>query len=316
MVTGLAGCGGTPVAPPPPPPTITGVSLAGITDPAVAGQTVQLEATATFSDGTTQKVTSQASWTSSSDAVATVSSTGMVTFVSAGEVDLRATYRATTGTTHVTVVPIIVRYALDGVVSDAANKRGVQNARVEILDGPNAGRSTQTDGTGAYRIADIAAGRITIRVTHPSFETSERSVTLSADTRLDIAIRARVDVTGFYGTFNVKFTIAEQTCQFPITPGPNGQLILSGRPDGGNFQAKIVERGTSRTYAGVMQSDGRFTGNASGLLPGFGPVILKHDFTGSLEGRVSGGSVTATEKIVYAAPCPGKIAKFNLSGNR
>ena len=66
----------------------------------------------------------------------------------------------------------------------------------------------------------------------------------------------------------------------------------------------------------LRASDGRFTGNAKGPLPGFGPVILKHDFTGVLEGRVSGRSVTATENIVYDAPCPGKIAKFNLNGNR
>ncbi|MEP6915487.1 MAG: hypothetical protein ABJC89_07565 [Acidobacteriota bacterium] len=66
----------------------------------------------------------------------------------------------------------------------------------------------------------------------------------------------------------------------------------------------------------MMQLDGRFSGNASGPLPGFGPVILKHDFTGVLDGRVSGGSITATENIVYDAPCPGKIARFTINGNR
>ncbi|MEP6915486.1 MAG: carboxypeptidase-like regulatory domain-containing protein [Acidobacteriota bacterium] len=68
------------------------------------------------------------------------------------------------------------RCALSGVVTDDGNGRGVQNARVEILDGPYAARSTQTDAAGAYRIADIVAGRITIRVTQASFESADRPV--------------------------------------------------------------------------------------------------------------------------------------------
>jgi ribosomal protein S28E/S33 len=245
-----------------------------------------------------------------------VSASGLVTFVSAGEADIRATYRTVTGTTRVTVARVVARYALDGIVTDEGNRRGVENVRVEIVDGPDAGRSTQTNSAGGYRLGDIVEGRITVRFTHGSFVTAEQAVTLASDARLDIALRTRVDVTPFYGTFNVTFSIAQQTCEFPITPGPAGQLVLSGRPDGTNFEAKIIERGTDRTYRGVMQLDGRFSGNASGPIPGFGPVILKHDFSGVLEGRVTGGSVTAIENIVYDAPCPGKIARFNLNGNK
>jgi hypothetical protein len=292
------------------------VTITGLSSPAQAGQTAQLTATASLSDGTTQAVTSQATWASSAEAVATVSASGMATFVAAGDADIRATYRSVTGTSRVTVMPVLSRYSLEGVVSDAANNRGVENARVELVDGPDAGRSTQTDAAGAYRITGIVAGHITVRVTHPQFVNSDTVVTLSSDTRLNVALRARVDVRDFYGTFNVRFTIAAQTCEFPITPGPAGQLILSGGTDGTNFQAKIIERGTTRTYGGVMQQDGHFAGSGGGPLPGLGPVVNKHDFTGTIDGRVSGSFVASTENIVYEAPCPGKIATFNLNGNR
>jgi hypothetical protein len=70
--------------------TVSALSVTG-TPPAV-GATSQFKATATMADGSTQDVTSQASWSSTNAAVATVSSTGLVTGVASGPVTVAATY--------------------------------------------------------------------------------------------------------------------------------------------------------------------------------------------------------------------------------
>ena len=68
----------------------------------VPGSTQQLTVTATYADGTTSDVTNQASFTSSQPAVATVSSTGLLTGVSAGTTTITATLGTGTGTTSAT----------------------------------------------------------------------------------------------------------------------------------------------------------------------------------------------------------------------
>ena len=90
----LAACGS--------PNTPTGVTLTMTgTGPAV-GATTQLTATATFADGTTQVVTSEATWSSSDTSKATVSA-GVVTGVAAGAVTISAIYKDVTGLLALTV---------------------------------------------------------------------------------------------------------------------------------------------------------------------------------------------------------------------
>jgi len=68
-----------------------------------AGQTAQLIATGTYSDSTSQGVTSQAQWTSSAASVATVSSGGMVTAVGTGSATISASFSGVTGSATITV---------------------------------------------------------------------------------------------------------------------------------------------------------------------------------------------------------------------
>ena len=53
-----------------------------------------------MSDGSTRDVTSSAAWESSNPGIAAVSSTGMVTVVGNGELDVRATYQNVMGSMH------------------------------------------------------------------------------------------------------------------------------------------------------------------------------------------------------------------------
>ncbi len=129
LIAGLAvaSCGGTPPSSPTPatstattaastpavttppavtPPTATVSSIAVSTPTSssfIAGNTTQLSATATLSDGTKQDVTTLASWQSMNTAVATVSAGGLVTAISAGTTTITATYQTVSSATPIPV---------------------------------------------------------------------------------------------------------------------------------------------------------------------------------------------------------------------
>jgi len=81
--------------------TISSLDVTGAVP--ATGSTSQFTSTVTFSDGTTQDVTSMATWVSFNKAVATVSSTGVVTAVATGTAVVKATYRGSSGTFTLTV---------------------------------------------------------------------------------------------------------------------------------------------------------------------------------------------------------------------
>jgi len=68
------------------------------------GMTRVLIATATLSDGTTEAVSTQAQWTSSDEAVATVDRSGVVTTIAVGKTTISVSVAGVTGSTSVTVV--------------------------------------------------------------------------------------------------------------------------------------------------------------------------------------------------------------------
>jgi hypothetical protein len=80
-----SGAGSSPTAGAPvtPSPTVVSITVSG-SAPLIGDDAQQFTATALLSDGTSQIITSQASWTSSNTGVATVSATGMVTSVGKG----------------------------------------------------------------------------------------------------------------------------------------------------------------------------------------------------------------------------------------
>lgn len=76
--------------------TVTSIVFYGNTVIA-ASSTAQLTASAMFADGSSQIVTNLATWQSSNIAMATVSSTGLVTWVATGTATITATYLGTSG---------------------------------------------------------------------------------------------------------------------------------------------------------------------------------------------------------------------------
>jgi hypothetical protein len=287
---GSSGGGGT--TPTPPTATIVSVTVTGAGSP-TAGDTVQLTATANFSDGTTQTVTAQATWDSSNASVATVNAGGLATFAAQGDVDIRAIYKSVAGSAHVTVGSKgPAKYSLAGTVTDAVSGEKLANIVVAIVDGPDSGRSAVSDGSGTV------------------------PVTLSSDTTVDVQITAAANVAKFYGTYNVSLKELQDTCDFPFDVGPTGTFKIDGNTNGSAMTVTIVERGTTRTYSGSIKGDGSFNGTGGGIIAGFSPPQNKHEFNGNVSGTATGSKLNATEFVTFTIPCAGATMQISYTGSK
>ena len=141
-----------------------------------------MTATATLSNSTTQNVTSQATWQSSNQVVATVNS-GLVTALQAGTVDITATYQNVNGSVRLTVPqPVVLIYTLSGTVTDGTSGGILPGIRLSITTGTNAGLSTTTDSTGKYSISGISAGSMTVSAPATRYQTLDKVVTVTGST--------------------------------------------------------------------------------------------------------------------------------------
>ena len=93
-----------------PPPTLTSLMVTPASPSIPVGVTQQFTATGTYSDGSTQNVTSQATWTSSNVGVATINAAGQVVGVSVGTTTISATLAGVVGAAPLTVqsAPLVV----------------------------------------------------------------------------------------------------------------------------------------------------------------------------------------------------------------
>ena len=92
-----------------PAPTLTSIAVTPSNPSISTGATQQFTATGTYSDQSTQNITTQVNWSSSNPSVATISNTdptrGLATATSAGSTIISATMSSATGTANLTVAP-------------------------------------------------------------------------------------------------------------------------------------------------------------------------------------------------------------------
>ena len=304
--------------------TVTSLTIGGSGSGSV-GQTSQLTAAAALSDGTSQVVTAQAAWESSNAAVATVSASGLVTFVAAGEADVKATYKTVSATKHVSVSPVAKpQHKLSGVITDALTGKDVVGATVLVVDGPDAGLSTVSDADGRYAFDRLTEATFTLKVTHDGYQDRTQQVTLPSDISLDIAIAPVLDVSGNYGKFDVSLTLVSDTCEFPPMPGSSGTVELSGTADGSSLTFVMTERGTTRAYSGSMDPDGSFSARGGGVFAGEpepaqgGPRLPEwlHDFNGRVSGKVTGRNIQGSESVTFGDPCPDRTLQLSFTGSK
>jgi len=90
------------------PAILTSITITPLNPPVPVGGTQQFTATGTFTDGTTQNLTSSATWSSSNPAIATVSNTGLGNGLGQGTATISAQYGSVTGTDNFTVTAAVL----------------------------------------------------------------------------------------------------------------------------------------------------------------------------------------------------------------
>jgi hypothetical protein len=186
--------------------TVTSAVLAMIAvtpvDPSIAlGTNQQFTAAGTFTDGTTQNLTSTATWTSDTPSIATVSNAGLATSLGAGRATLSASSGALTGSTVLTVTAAqVVSIAINpqtGAVPLGATQQFTANAtytdettqditQTGHWSSSNAVVATISDSPGSQGLAStLTLGTTTISI-------ASGSVTASATLTATAAVLASI----------------------------------------------------------------------------------------------------------------------------
>lgn len=186
----------------PPPVTLLTIQVTGPNGTLVAGQSQQMTATGGFSDKTRQDLSNSATWASSDNSVATVSSSGMLTAKAAGSCSITASKGGVSGSFQLTVKPALVSIAITPASITIAPKTTQQFAATGTFsDGSkqdltasvswsssNTATATigSSAGTNGLALA-VAAGNTTITATSNSIS-GTAALTVSAATATSISV--------------------------------------------------------------------------------------------------------------------------------
>jgi uncharacterized protein YjdB len=141
FLSALAACGGGGGTTPPPnnTPTLRSIQITGLSPSLIAGQTLQLKATGSYSDGSTKDVTSAATWGTSDSSIATVAPGGMLTAKASGQCSVSATLAGIGSSFPVTITSGLLSIA----VTPANSSIAVTTTQQFIATGTYSDNSTQ-----------------------------------------------------------------------------------------------------------------------------------------------------------------------------
>jgi Carboxypeptidase regulatory-like domain/Bacterial Ig-like domain (group 2) len=302
----LEACAGSSPSTAAPTPVVSTQSAPKVVSVAVSGSapftgtTTQFSATATSSDDTTQSVTNAASWSSSNSSVASVSASGAVTGVAAGDADITATYQTISGKARVTVVrPAPGTFTIRGTLRDGTSGGILPKVLVQATDSTGTTRSAVTDASGAYVISGVSAGAITLTVAILSYEPMTLTASVSADTRVDLVLTRLVP------------TVASLAVDGTAPPvGATSQFTATAAMSDGSSQRATTLATWTTSNASVA------TVNSAGLVRGVGPgdtAITASYLGASGSRRISIGAQAPTPSPAPSPP-PAPSAPLNLTG--
>ena len=113
-----------------------------------------------------------------------------------------------------------VRVTIRGRVTETAptENTAVVDAVVEITTGSNRGKSSRTDGTGAFTLSDVW-GDFDVSVTQAGYQSATAHVASGANPRLDVHLpprETRLHTTFTGGLCTSKYLMPWQTCTQPL----------------------------------------------------------------------------------------------------
>jgi uncharacterized protein YjdB len=271
------------------PKTITSIAVTPGMPSIQVGATLQLTATATYSDGSTANVTSTVTWSSSSAAIATVNASGLATGVAAGSATITATQSGVNGTSAlaVTALPPPVKTLTSIAVTPAAPSI-------------TAGATQQFTATGTY--SDNSTANITSSVTWTSGTTSVATINAAGLATAVSAGSSTITATLSGISSNAAtLTVTKTVTAIAITPSPASLAV--GATQQFRVTATYSDGTTGPVTTGVTWSVGNTsfaTISATGLATGVA--------TGSTTVTATLGSLTKTVNLVVNAKAAKSIA--------
>jgi uncharacterized protein YjdB len=131
------------------PPILESIAVTPGTFSLTKGKTEQFAATGTYSDGSTQNLTNEVIWASAAKSVATISNSGLATWVSAGTTQITATEGSVSSAAKLTTLaPPLVTISSVRLVTNKGHM--VTQILVTFSGAVNA---SEADRTGEYRLA-------------------------------------------------------------------------------------------------------------------------------------------------------------------
>jgi hypothetical protein len=242
--------------PSPSSPVAQSIAIGGTLSLHQPGDTGQLTATATFSDGTTKDVTAEALWGSTGSAVI-VSLAGLVTAGRYGSSEIVVTC----GTAHQSIAVRVApegAFLMEGTVTDTGHPVGQAKVDATFASGTY---STLTDASGAFVLP--GAGAVTLQVSKYGYDTAVRQVTVDRDDRVTLELRQGQQAGTIPGRYTVTF-IASPSCTLPPEARQRtyGALIEEGRVYHASEDLDVTLDGANLVFG--WGGDAGFTGTVDG----------------------------------------------------
>ena len=145
------------------PPTLVSIAVTPATPSVAAGNAQQFTATGTYSDNSTQNLTSRVTWASNATATATITSAGLASALKAGTSTISATSGSVTGSTTLTVTAAtLVSIAVTPSAPSIAKGTTVQlTATGYYSDGSTQDLTTSATWSSDSAYATVAQGLVT-----------------------------------------------------------------------------------------------------------------------------------------------------------
>jgi hypothetical protein len=252
-------------------PTLTSIAIAPTSKSIAKGTGLQLSATGTFSNGTTQTLTTLATWSATPANIAAVNAQGNLTSSSQGTVTIAASYQGVTGNASITVGPAtLVSLAVSasqqslplgesegvtatGTFTDGSTQNVTQSVTWQATPATTAKINAQGQLTGVGQgVAQISAAEQGI--------SGSASVTVAAPALMSIAVAGAATLP----VGESQAMTATGTYSDGSTQNLNNTVTWAAGPSG---TAKITPQGqltgVGKGMAQISAAQGGLTGNAS-----------------------------------------------------
>jgi PKD repeat protein len=239
-------------------PTLVSIAVTPANTSMVAGTKVQFKASGTFSDNSTQDLTSTVTWTSSNTAVATITVTGLATGMTAGQTTtISAKQASLTGSTSLSVTPA----TLVSIAVTPASTSIAAGAKIQFkASGTFSDNSTQ-DLTSTVTWISSNTSVATVGATGlATGVTSGQTTTISAN---DASV---IGSTSLSVTAPTLVSVAVTPSNSSMVAGTTVQFTATGTFSDNSTQnlTSSVIWSSSNTTAATINANGLATGVTSG----------------------------------------------------